>query len=104
MDRLVERLSRGDFDPDSGALGASGGSAGGAGEAGGGISPMRGGGGAVSYDYDQVPRWAEYGRIRPAHVTIPDQACACASLLRQQAGRACWQPSFACVRVRAASE
>lgn len=66
VDRLVEGLSRGDFDPDSGALGASGGSAGGAGEAGGGVSPMRGGGGAVSYDYDQVPRSVDIDAFRRA--------------------------------------
>ncbi|PNH02670.1 hypothetical protein TSOC_011343 [Tetrabaena socialis] len=66
VERLVDRLSRGEFAPGAGPLpplsSSAGGSAGSAGEGGGGS----GRGGAVSYDFDIVPRPIDIEAFRRA--------------------------------------
>ncbi|GLC41308.1 hypothetical protein PLESTB_001077000 [Pleodorina starrii] len=73
LDRIVDRLARGDFAPGQDPLASSAGSAGGAGEAGGGDRPVPRaaraggvGGGVVTYDYEAVPRSIDIDAVRRA--------------------------------------
>ncbi|KAG2439891.1 hypothetical protein HYH02_010521 [Chlamydomonas schloesseri] len=66
VNRVVDRLSRGDFEPRLGPNTSSSGHAGGAGEAGGGGGAMDTGRGAVTYDYEAVPRSIDIDAFRRA--------------------------------------
>ncbi|GIL95283.1 hypothetical protein Vretimale_1356 [Volvox reticuliferus] len=76
LDRIVDRLTRGDFVPGQDPIASAAGSAGSAGEAGGGERPVPrapeagvGGRGFVTYDYEAVPRSIDIDAFRRALTT-----------------------------------
>ncbi|GIL58576.1 hypothetical protein Vafri_13520, partial [Volvox africanus] len=73
LDRIVDRLTRGEFVPGQDPMAGAAGSAGSAGEAGGGERPVPraaeaggGGSGFVMYDYEAVPRSIDIDAFRRA--------------------------------------
>ncbi|GLI61212.1 hypothetical protein VaNZ11_003504, partial [Volvox africanus] len=77
LDRIVDRLTRGEFVPGQDPMASAAGSAGSAGEAGGGERPVPraaeagvGGSGFVMYDYEAVPRSIDIDAFRRALTSV----------------------------------
>ncbi|KXZ49457.1 hypothetical protein GPECTOR_21g683 [Gonium pectorale] len=66
VDRVLDRFTRGEFDPKVGPIDSSAGGHGEAGGGGGAASSPRSGSGAVTYDYDAVPRSIDVDAFRRA--------------------------------------